>query len=675
MEKRERDQTVPRHTINLMFHNWPKDLDAAIDGIRDFGFTGVVTNVPVPRGGRITSENVAEFKKIVQKLKERNMPFWIYDEKGYPSGHGCHQVLARRPELAAKGLYMRKFELFSGEKSFIYTIDGMSDKIAYAVKYRMDLTDVTEAAIDFDGCEPLPFTRKRVKISLRAGEIAYVFVVKDAYEGSHAVHNCSSREKYINLLEPEAVKEYLRCNYEPIDSGCPEAFRLCEKVFTDEPSLMTAYARWFESFNYALIPYSDRLFAEFEARKGYDLHPLLPLLYESTDARYKRLRVDFYSFVGERVAENYSGQISAWLHGRGALLSGHYLAEENIYQHVMEYGDYVRVVREADYPGMDILQALPSEFFWNAPKYLSMIARKKGTDGFMVEFCPFYKREIFDEDAFENFMGCASILYMYGARVINTYFMPRLKDYDARVFPDYGWGLTREESLRLNGYVGRIYARLEGSRPVVRVAMYYNLEDVMAKFTPRISGDYFMSSYYCRADDSLTEYARVLLAGGINYEFVDREDLVSGSISPEAVIIPACHFLADETAEALAKFEKGGGRVYFTGRRPQLLSGKACPSVGKVCGIGEVLALERKYSAFADDLYITPYENGAVVVYNNAEQPAAFHSGAYGSVYDPDTGREEEVCPEKAIQIAPRRLIILEKRAGNTVSDGAREEK
>ena len=150
------------HAVNLMFHNWPKDLDTAIDAIFDFGFSGVVTNVPVPKGGRVTRENVREFSVIVQKLKERGMPFWIYDEKGYPSGHGCHQVLARRPDLAAKGLYMRKFELFSGEKSFVYTIDGMSDKIVYAAKYVQNLSDVTEAVIDFDGGEALPFTRRRL---------------------------------------------------------------------------------------------------------------------------------------------------------------------------------------------------------------------------------------------------------------------------------------------------------------------------------------------------------------------------------------------------------------------------------------------------------------------------------------------------------------------------------
>lgn len=651
------------HAVNLMFHNWPKDLDTAIDAIFDFGFSGVVTNVPVPKGGRVTRENVREFSGIVQKLKERGMPFWIYDEKGYPSGHGCHQVLARRPDLAAKGLYMRKFELFSGEKSFVYTIDGMSDKIVYAAKYVQNLSDVTEAVIDFDGGEALPFTRRRVRISLRAGEIAYVFIVKDAYEGSHCVHNCASREKYINLLEPEAVREFIRCNLEPIAEGCPEAFPLCERVFTDEPSLMTAYARWYESFNYALIPYSDKMFGEFSARKGYDLRPLLPLLFESTDERYKKLRVDFYSFIGERVAENYSGQISAWLHGQGAELSGHYLAEENIYQHVTEYGDYVRVVRSADYPGMDILQTLPTDFFWNAPKYLSMISRKKGTDGFMVEFCPFYKREIFDANAFENFMACASILYMYGARVINTYFMPRLKDYNAEVFPDFGWGLPREESLRLNAYVRRIYACLGGSRPACRTVMYYNLEDVMAKAVPHISGDYFMSSYYSQTDNSLTEYARVLLANGVNYEFADREDLVGGKVSPRAIIVPACAFVADETYEALKRYEAEGVKVYFTGRRPQTVSGRAFSDVGEVCGAAEVLARERGGQAFPENVYVTPYENGMTAVYNNNTDKTCLCIGDRARVYDPDTGEVRELRAGEKAEIPPYRLWIFEKTA------------
>lgn len=648
------------HTINLMFHNWPENLDAAIDAITDFGFTGVVTNVPVARGEAVTPENVAKFRKIVQKLKERGMPFWIYDEKGYPSGHGCHRVLARRPDLAAKGLYMRKFEIFSGKKDFVYTIDGMSDCIAYAVKYNQDLSNVTESVIDFDGGKVLPFTRRRVRISLQAGEIVYVFIVKDAYEGSHCVHNCSTREKYIDLLKPEAVREFLRCNYEPIAEGCPEAFALCENVFTDEPSLMTAYARWYESFNYALLPYSDRLFDEFAARKGYDLRPLLPLLFESTDARYKQLRVDFYSFVGERVAENYSGQISAWLRERGARFSGHYLAEENIYQHVMEYGDFVRVICAADYPGMDVLLALPAEFFWNAPKYLSMISRKKGTDGFMVEFCPFYKRERFDADAFENFMGTVSILYMYGARVINTYFMPRLKDYDAKVFPDFGWGLTREESLRLNGYVGRMYALLGESRPVCDRVMYYNLEDVMAKMVPRISGDYFMSSRLCQADDSLTDYAAQLLARGINYEFADREDLSKNRISPKVIIVPACSFIADETYEALKRYETGGTKVYFTDSVPRTLSGRDCSDVGKICSVSEVFEREKGENSTPEQVYVTAYENGRCIVYNNRKEGIYIRPKSRVTVHDPDAGNAVELSAGEKMEVFSYRMVVLE---------------
>lgn len=648
--------------INLMFHRWPESLDVAIDAIRDCGFSGVVTNVPITKENpEVNERSVAQFKKIVEKLKEKNMPFWIYDEDGYPSGHGCFRVLKEHPEYVAKGFYMRKFELFDGEKDFYYEIDGMSDKIVYAVKYREDLSNVTEGQIDFSDPQPLPYEERGVRIRLVGGEVAYVFIVKDAYEGSHSVHNCTSRNKYINLLDPNAVKEFIRLNYQPIADGCEEAFALSRYCFTDEPSLMTAYCRHYETSNYALAPYSETLFEEFKERVGYDIHPWLPLIFEGTNEFYKKLRTDFYSFVGTRVAENYSGQISAWLHEHGGKLSGHYLAEENLYTHVAEYGSFEAVVEKADYPGMDILQALPTDFFWNAPKYLAMIARKKGVNGFMVEFCPFFRREEFDRAPFENFVGCASILYMYGCRAMNTYYLANMKGYDEKVMKDYGWGLSREEAVYLNTYIRRIMACIGDTAPVTDIAMYYNIEDVQAKFIPQNVGNYFVNDYLSEADNCYTRYAKELLPNGVNYEFFDGKDLTNGFFA-KTMIIPACKFISDETAENLKKAEEQGAEILFTAQYPQTISGKESVGIGRVLSEEDVCSYlrQRVGKKYPRNIYVTPYLNGMTALYNNADSEISFKAEGYSWLYDPNTGENRQIGEAEEITVKAHRLVFLE---------------
>ena len=127
----------------------------------------------------------------------------------------------------------------------------------------MDLTDNVEAKILFDTATPIEFDGKTVKIDLNAGEIAYVFIVRDGYEGTHSVHNGSSRKKYINILSDEAVDRFLKVAYDPIYEGDKNIYVGCRAVFTDEPSLMTALARQYETFNYALIPYDKTLSEKF----------------------------------------------------------------------------------------------------------------------------------------------------------------------------------------------------------------------------------------------------------------------------------------------------------------------------------------------------------------------------------------------------------------------------
>lgn len=652
--------TDRRYRMNVMFHKWKADPGLTMDAIEAFGFSGVVTNVPQKDGFVRSESNRQTFAALTAELRARGLEYWIYDENGYPSGQAGGITLEGNEALAAKGLYMRKFEAFLQPLSFTYTIDGGSDEIFYAARYKQDLSDTCEAQILYDTAEPVPFTGKRVRVELNQGEVFYIFIVRDAYEGAHAVHNISSRKKYINLLSEAAVDRFLDVAYRPV-AAIGNAMETCTAVFTDEPSLMTAYARRKETFNYALLPFEPTLFESFAQTYGYRAEPYLPLLFESTDSRCRRIRIDFYRLVGERIAAVYVRKLNDFCREHGTVLSGHYLGEEYVTEHVLHYGDYVRVLTETGYPGMDILQCTPQHFFWNAPKFLQMIARKKDTDGFMVEYCPFFNAEEFEENRFENTVGTIGILYMYGARKINTYYMPDLAGYDERLAAHPG-RMTMEQARFLNEYVARIATFLAGRRPVADTYVYYAAEDVQAKCVPFNSGRYLSDRELTSLDDSLTELSETLLPAGLEYAFADERDLQAG-LTAGRIIVPATDFISDET---LAYLERSGREsdIVFLNRRPTAVSGRTS-GVGRILTCDELrreMLAERCAAggeAMPERLYCQRYSGGITYLYNNNLTPVSFAANRRYVIYDPAKDEETVVAAGARISVDSYRVMLL----------------
>lgn len=641
-----------KYRVNPIIHTWKVDPELVFDAVEDFGYGGVVTNVKGGNGYIENPENIEELAAVTEAAARRGLEYWVYDEVGYPSGQANGLTLKGHPELKAKGLYMRKFEAYLAPMNFEYVADETADEVVYAVKYKMDLSSIVEAVISFDSATPLEFSGKTAKIELEQGEVGYVFVARNGYEGTHAVHNVSSRKEYINLLSEEAVERFLEVAYDPLARYGESIFTHAKAIFTDEPSLMTALARPYETINYALIPYEKTLFDKFEARYGFDIKPLLPLLYEDTNERCYDLRVKFYELIGEIIAKNYSGRIDEYCRAHGTVFSGHYLAEEHVVEHVMDYGNYVKVLLAAGYPGMDILQVTPEDFFFTAPKYLQMIARKKGSDGFMVELCPFFNTEVFNRKPFENAIGGLSILLAYGARKINTYYQPRLKDY-APELDAYDGSTDREQSRYLNEYVSGICAALDGRKPIFDTYVYYAIEDVQAKFVPICSGRYDRDMVLTKYDRSIDELCKKVLLSGGEFGIADADDVLGGLSG--RIVVPEVDYIRADVAEALKNAD-----VYFIGDRPKVLTTSEKVAFGTVLSADELAEALKESSDFvvANGILRQSYEGGAIVFYNNNTESASVIARRPAEIYDPDRGRFETVKLGEGVVLKPYRAVV-----------------
>ena len=569
------------YRMKTIIHGWPDECGILADAVRDFGYGGTATNPPTENGYTGNKENLAKFGRILEELNSRDMDYWIYDELGYPSGHGGGQSLEDHPELEAKGFYMHRRMAWE-PKNAVFDLDDESDRIIWAAKYPCDCSRMNTSIVLYDQMERVAFTDTHCECSMKENEALFIFCVKSAYEGSHLTHNVSSKNRYINILDEKAVRRFLDVCYEPIVKEVPEAYKNARAVFTDEPSLQTPYIQGDEVWPYALAPWVDGLFEAFEEEYGYSLLPYLPMIFEGRSSSYT-VRVHFYQLIGKLIAKNYVKQISDWCVEHGTCFSGHYLAEESLRAHVLYYGSYLEVLRASGYPGVDVLASYPDIYHQNTTRFAQMAARKNNTNGIMVELCPFINMEHFSEHPVRYAAGILSLLYLGGCRCVNSYFSSDFSSYSSEILQGYQGFMSRGQSIWLNEYTGRLGSMLDQAFHECGTFVYYALEEVQAKTRPSHCAQEASDS---EADRSIFEITRSLFDRGYDYLFADRDDIVAaaGSISEnqawisgcrvENIILPAMDIIYPETWEALVRLREAGVSIWFADKLPKYRVGE-----------------------------------------------------------------------------------------------------
>ena len=661
-----------------MTHTWPADHTGLMDAYLDYGYGGAVTNVPYGNGYTTNEDNLKRFKSIREDMKNRGLAYWIYDEDGYPSGQGAGLVLRDHPEFAAKGFYMYK-RIAYAPTHVRYVPDEGTERILWAAKYPVDISKKYESYVCFDSMMTVPFTDLEVECDLGAAEVLYVFCLRDAHEGSQGTHNTYSFNKNVNIMDPNAIRRFIDLCFEPIVAAIPEAYREAAGVFTDEPSLFVEYARDYETWPYALAPWSPELFDSYRQLYGEPIEPVLPLLFEGGERGYP-VRVRFYALVGRLVANAFSGQLATWVRDHGGVFSGHYLHEEEIYHHVKYYGDYIRVLSATGRPGLDVLCCFPEIYDYNTAKYPQMADRKKGHPGMMVELCPFYEKETFLKDPLNNMMCIVGLLYLAGVRKTNSYFLPDFSDYGDKSLMAYKGAINRSEAQEFNAYVGRMGAMLDGLSNQCDTFVYYALEQEQAKTVPM---HICALNMHLGGTDLATRALTVpLYESGVDYYYVDREDLaeavdggkltISGH-TVKTILVPALDVISGESIRNLAALAQAGVQVCFADRMPSIDAdtGKALeiPSILHATPLTELLNECRSNDPFG------PAEEGVVLRgrFNDGERDIymlcnrsrtdavlPYYGNAKATIFDPRDGSESTIGFGQSVTVPAMRALFVE---------------
>jgi len=550
--------------ILKIIHSWPDAPEAQetlVNQLIAQGFGGVVCNVSFTDYLR-SEARWQDFVRAVKRAKAAGMALWLYDERGYPSGVAGGQTLQGHPEWEARGLLIRDAQNSGGPVS----LDLPPGELVLAAAY-----PVADGKIDLN--RPLELSDRvregRLSAELPPGRWRVMAVTEGRlYEGTHAQMSLADRLPYINLLDAAPTARFIELTHQQYAQRLGRDLgKWFDATFTDEPSLMSLFLR---PMPYRVLPWSRSLPDEFRKRRGTALEPLIPALVADAGPQSQRARYAFWQTVSELVAENFFGQIQRWGREHNIPSGGHLLMEESLVSHVPFYGDLFRCVRRMDAPSIDCLTSVPAEVPWHIARMIGSAADLEGgtltmseTSDFGQVYRPAGDRRPVRQVTEEEIRGTCNRLLVGGINTITSYYTFQ--------------GLTTEQLLRLNRWVGRCSTLLKGGYQVTDIAVLYPIESVWPRFTPARHGA-TDSPTAAQVESVFQTASDGLYAARRDFTYVDSRTLAEaraeggvlarGPLRWRVVVLPGADTLPLATWENLARFWRSGGVVVAMGARP-----------------------------------------------------------------------------------------------------------
>lgn len=544
--------------------------------IQNLGYGGIVTNVSLTE--YLENEHFWKmFKKTMEICHEMGMRVWLYDEKGYPSGGAGGKVVRDHPEYEAYGIVCLKYPVHKTAHLAVPLPNG-HDKViaAFAVEEGKNPGD---AGACFSLLEYVDENGLLCWDSDRNGTVYYI-AGKPLFEGVHAARNYHQIRRYVNVLDPDAMKYFLDITYEKYKKHVGQYFgNLIEAIFTDEPSIMGRYCRRLDVAGmneqpqteprediplYPHVVWAKNFPEEFSARKGYDIIPFIPLLFEGDSAKARQVRHDYHEVAAQLYEEAYFKQIEAFCSENGLLFTGHLLGEENLHGQITDEYDYFQMMQHMHAPGIDLLTADPKRILQVPllPKIASSVARQYGRKTVMSESSDFTERHNGETVTWQRVFASFAAQYACGITQITSYFA------DDK-FPPETYRL-------LNRSVSRMGQLLEGGAPVVPLLLYYPARSFWQYDLPTDQIDVYRDFHplFWYGHESFQQAMQGFGAFHLDYDLIDRTGLerlkvvnhrllAQGGGQYQAIYVSAVDFARDEILNVLTALCQAGAKVFI----------------------------------------------------------------------------------------------------------------
>ncbi len=660
--------TNPKNEFRALHieHGYPSgSIPDRVQKLMDHGFGGVATNDLFNDNYLRSEESLARFNEFLQTLHANGMRVWLYDEKGYPSGSAGDLTCEGHPEYEAVRLTQ-------------ITVDGNGTG-------NVELA-LPDAFVKLE-CAYLLTNGSYVPAEVTVGESSMTIT---GTEGKWTAYlYCATKynfhfewnSSYPNILNRDAVARFIEVTFDTYEGAIENFSEVVEAVFDDEAQLLAVHHIVPEGLSNPVLPYDYDIFDTFEQKYGYDLHPYLPLVYNSDSDESIRLRSHFYAHVGDLVSENFFGQVQAWCKAHGITLSGHLLLEEQMIYHVPVYGNYIQCSQNMGFPGFDVLSPRPVDYINSnstGGKYASSSAWLTGQQRVMVEIAPAANPDEFAYNHLDYALGSMTFAYFDGGNQITSYYGQAATDLNA--------GRT------FNEYVGRMGSITVDALNTTEIAIYYSIDTVAGTYiSPNNQNTYSPNAAARDCDEHVNMIVKSLRETARDYVFLDSHSLRNGTVEGstlkvgdftfKTIIVPKATVMRIEDLRVLDTLIEQGCEVIFVGEMPSVAFMEKDQAELETLSELHKDLLVKKFSRSAREVsvrfsltveskqtvYVSPYEKNGVSFFflANADGKAASmtftYEGAVGyRLYDPVTGEITEIAADASWEMPAYRALFVQ---------------
>lgn len=432
------------------------------------------------------------------RAKMLGMQVWLYDEENFPSGYGGGKVLERNPALFGKHLKIACTDKKEHGKNVISSVEAQNGGY-------------------------YTFTCHRTLWKPAYTESLYIDVLN----------------KQTALLFTEIIhKEYYKRFKQYFGS-------VIKGFFTDEPGFYNNIHFDPNTRDDDTVVWTDDFAEAFIADNGYDIRQFLPHVFRNINGRSAQYRYDFFEEAGKLYRERFLLPIKKACNDMGVKLIGHLHMEDYMHFQIGTQGNFMKAVACLDFAGLDKIDANNEKI---TEKVVSSVAHNCGKNfvmsesfalsGWKLDFSEM--RRIADYQFVRGVNFLVPHAFYYSIDGFRKFESPPSQFVQNPYWKYYG---------RFADYISRTCNLLQEGEPLSEVAVYYPHEQAVARYTP----DDF--SACINFDKKIQAVAMGLLDKQIDFDFVDRETLLSGLVGKKMLIVPYLDKADDKVAAALGKIE------------------------------------------------------------------------------------------------------------------------
>jgi hypothetical protein len=345
----------------------------------------------------------------------------------------------------------------------------------------------------------------------------------------------------IDYLDPRATDTYLKLIYQAYEQAVGDEFGKTVLGFRGDETDFTG-----------VNPWTPKLLNTFQAVKGYDLKPYIPLIFggDRLTPGAQRVKADYWDVWSAMFRDNFYRRMEQWCTARHMEFMVHLNHEEKMLGRgegmISNEGSFWRDMRYVGVPGIDNLNQIGPGIEADFPKLAASAAHVYGHPQVWAEE---------GGGTGPNGKFVADYQLVRGVNYMNIR------------------GLNRTNGAAIGWYVSRAQQLLASGRPAAQVAYLHPTDSMWL-------GDQEADDVLARPSHNLVTQ---LLEHQIDFDHIDSDALASvltrhgaglrnlSGQTYRAVIIPPCSVIQKAVLDRLRSFANAGGRVLFVGRTPTIV--------------------------------------------------------------------------------------------------------